>query len=58
MICPVCEEVLKKIEGEIPNTIKWFCPGCGNLFDDQRRQINKVGSFEGLPVWEYEDETE
>jgi len=56
MICPVCEEPLKKIEGETPGVIKWFCPACTNLFDDFGKQINKVGKFAGITVWEYEEE--
>jgi len=58
MICRVCEEPLKKVEGDTPNSIKWFCPVCENLFDDQHRQINKVGKFKGISVWEYPEETD
>jgi len=55
VICPVCEQPCKKIEGETPNLIKWFCPNCELLFDSLGKQVNKIGKFGGLPAWEYNE---
>ncbi len=58
MICPVCKQPLKKIEGEIPDKIAWFCTNCEIPFDTLGKAPTKVGSFAGVSVWDYGEDEE